>query len=313
MASAANQYQSYDFGFGVGAANREDLLDVIVNIAPWETPLFSAAPKTVARHTTHEWIEDTLQAETAFNAGRLEGADFSANTLLTRTRVANWTMIFRKDVFVSETQRAVNPAGIRDEYAYQVQIAMKEIARGIESRLFASGTTATASSAARVMRTLNDFITTNTASAAGGATDKTALDTLIEKCFIAGGVPDRVYCHPNTKSKFATALNPSNTLNYRNVAAQDARLYGNIDIYISNFGAIQLVPDRFIPTAGATTGYGRFWLIEQPKCRMAFLRPLKHVPLPPNGDSVRGMILGEMTLELFAEAAHGKAINITAG
>lgn len=305
------QFQSYDFGFGTGGKNREDLLDIIVNIAPWETPLFSAAPKTTARHTTHEWIEDTLANATAWAGGAAEGADFSGNTLLTRSRLSNWTMIFRKDVTVSETQRAVNPAGIKDEYAYQMSIAMKEIGRSIEYRLFATGASATASGAARVMKVLDDFISTNTAS--GSAMDKTLLDSLIEKCFIAGGIPDRVYCHPNTKSKFAANLGGASTVNYRNIAASDARVVGNIDVYISNFGVINLVPDRFIPTAGATTGYGRFWLIEQPKVRVAFLRPIKHVPLPPNGDSVRGMILGELTLEVMAETAHAKAINVTAG
>lgn len=311
--SASNQFQTYDFGFGTGAANREDLLDIIVNIAPWETPLFSSMGKTTTRHTTHEWIEDDLAAASTFESGRAEGDAFSANTLLTRTRVSNTTQIFRKDIEVSETQRAVNPAGIRDEYAYQVSIAMKELARGIESRLFASAAASTASGTGtpRRMKVLESFITTNTASGAAGAgATKVILDSLIEKCFIAGGVPTRVYCHPNTKSKFVADLAPVATgTNYRNIAATDSKIHGNVDVYVGNFGTIEFVPDRFIPTAGATTGYGRYWLLEQPKIRMAMLRPIKHVPLPPAGDSVRGMILGEMTLEVMANAAHAKCIN----
>lgn len=307
----SNVYSSYDFGFGTGEKNREDLLDIIVNIAPWDTPLFSTCPKTTTKHTTHEWIEDTLQSADVFSAGVQEGKAFGTpDTLLTRQRKSNWTMIFRKDIAVTETQRALNPAGIKDEYAYQVSIGMKELARGMEYRLFASGAAATASGGARVMKVLDDFITTN---AVAGQADKATVDSLMEKCYIAGGVPDRIYCHPNTKSKFVAALGPANAVNYRNIAASDARVVGNIDVYVSNFGAIQLVPDRFIPTAAATTGYGRFWLLEQPKIRVAFLRPIKHVPLPPDGDRVRGMLLGELTLEVMADAAHGKATGVTAG
>ena len=314
LAWTGNVYGSYDFGFAAGEKNREDLLDIIVNIAPWDTPLFSSMPKTTTRHTTHEWIEDTLGTAST----KIEGAVFAGDTLLTRTRKSNWTTIFGKHIVVSETQRAVNPAGVKDEYSYQVGIAMKEIARGIETALFASTASASASDAVRVMKALESFITTNTASGSEG-TAKSVLDSLIEKAYIAGGTPSRVFCHPNTKSKFAANLGiqSGNTMvNYRNIAASDARINGNVDVYISNFGMVEFVPDRFIPTASAsatTGGVGRYWLLEQPKIRAAFLRPIKHVPLPPDGDRTRGMILGELTLEVMAESAHAKCINVTAG
>lgn len=315
MAFTGNVYGSYDFGFGTGEKNREDLLDIIVNIAPWDTPLFSTCPKTTTKHTTHEWIEDTLQAASTFAGGASEGAAFSANTVLTRTRKSNWTMIFRKDIAVTETQRALNPAGIKDEYAYQVSIGMKELARAMEHRLFSQSASATASSSARVMKVLDDYITNDGGVTASGQATKATVDSLMEKVYANGGVPDRIYCHPNQKSQFVANLGAGGTSGYnlRNIAAADARIVGNIDVYVSNFGAIQLVPDRFIPTAAATTGYGRFWLLEQPKIRIAFLRPIKHVPLPPDGDRVRGMILGELTLEVMAAGAHGVCTNVTSG
>lgn len=306
--ASGNIYQTYDFGFAAGAKNREDLLDVVVNIAPFETPFFSTAPKTTTRHTTHEWIEDDLATASGTPYAYVEGQDFSAQALLTRTRKANTTQTFRKDFNVSETQRAVNPAGIKDEYSYQVGIALKELARHIETRIFASAASVTASGATRTMGNLEGFITSNTGSAAAGAATRASLDALIEKVYTSGGNPDRLYIHPNTKTAYANAFG-SSAVNYRNIAASDMRVIANIDVYQSNFNIIQLVPDRFVPSAAATTGYGRNWLVETPKIRMAFLRPIKHVPLPPNGDSTRGMVLGELTMEIMAEAAHGKIIN----
>lgn len=307
-------FQTYDFGFGAGSSNREDLLDVIVNIAPYETPFFSTCPKTTTKHTTHDWLEDSLTTASGNPYGvYFEGADFTAQAVSNRSRKTNVTQIFRKDINVSETQRTVNPAGLKDEYAYQVGIALKEIARHIETRVFASAASATgASGTVRLFKPLEGFITTNTASAAAGLATKASLDSLIEAVYIAGGNPDRLYMHPNTKSQYAAALGGS-AVNYRNIAAQDQRVVANIDVYQSNFNILQLVPDRFIPAVSVTTGYGRNWLIESAKARIAFLRPIKHVPLPPNGDSTRGMILGEMTLELMAEAAHGKVINQVTG
>ena len=54
--------------FGVGPAtnittqvgNREDLTDVIYNIAPTETPFMSNIGRTKCTSTYHEWQTDTL-------------------------------------------------------------------------------------------------------------------------------------------------------------------------------------------------------------------------------------------------------------
>lgn len=42
--------------------NREDLSDIITNISPTETPLYSMFGKATAKATYHEWIEDSLAA-----------------------------------------------------------------------------------------------------------------------------------------------------------------------------------------------------------------------------------------------------------
>src|SRR5262252_8035676 len=115
--AATNIWSTYGVGFGAGSANREDLLDLITNIDPWDTPFYSSAPKVECNHTTHEWLTDTLSATSV--AGAIEGADFSADALSNRSRLSNRTQIFRFDILVADTQRAVNPAGVRDEYEYQ--------------------------------------------------------------------------------------------------------------------------------------------------------------------------------------------------
>lgn len=50
----ASNFGTYKFGFNTGSvsgvANREDLLGMIVNIDPYETPFMTQAPKTKANH-----------------------------------------------------------------------------------------------------------------------------------------------------------------------------------------------------------------------------------------------------------------------
>lgn len=325
MAGTGNVMQSYDYGFTAGSVNREDLEDVIINIAPVEVPLFSTLGRTPVRHTTHEWLEDDLAAASAYPYSSdyaVEGADFCAQVASIPLRKLNWTQVFRKDIKVSETQRVLNPAGMRDVYQYEIEKAMKEIARHMERRFFDPDGTATgfssASSAYRKMKGLGAFIGTASTlvacnSAASTQHNKAAIDFLIEKCVIAGGNPSKIYCHPNSKTQFGNQLSGFNT---RNIAASDGRMVGNIDQYQTNFNTIEIIPDRFIPTAATATAFanatadGRWWLLDQTYLKLGVLRPLKHVPIPPAGDAVRGMVLTEATLVVKAPLAHSFEWNV---
>ena len=119
---------TYSYGFTPGSGvNREDLLDMIHNIDPWDTPLFSMSPKSKAYHVYHEWPEDTLNATST--AGAVEGADFNLGTNTKPERKVNWCQIFRADTQITNTQLSVNPAGIADTYRYQISKSLKEIKR----------------------------------------------------------------------------------------------------------------------------------------------------------------------------------------
>lgn len=321
-----NMMQVYDYGLSGGSVNREDLSDVIINIAPTETPLFSTAPRVSIKHTTHEWLEDNLTAASAapYSSSAtgygIEGADFAAQALSVPARIQNWTQIFRKDIKVSETQRAVNPAGMRDAYTYEAEKALREIGRHIETKLLEAAYTSAsgASDVYRTMKSLGVFLSAATSSGLGSAAvsahNRVILDTVIEKCFIAGGNPTKLFCHPNSKTQFANNLSG---VSLRNIAATDARVVGNIDVYMSNFNVIELIPDRFCPSGSATgsaaslggVSGGRWYLLDQPKVKIGVLRPLKHVPIPPAGDAVRGMILTELTLVVEAPLGHQMAWN----
>lgn len=311
-----------------GAKFREDVTDIVVNIAPFETPLWSSVMKVPVNHTYHEWIEDTLTTTNAAT-GLAEGHAFTASAINIRSRLGNVTEIFGKDIEVSNTVRAISMIGIDDEYMYQVEIALKEIARAIETRFFSSASTmgqGTTAAPSRTMRPLNGFITTNTVSACNVALghDKASLDQLLESIFSAGGVPDTLYCPPRSKTFYSTELagftaswnsaaGLGSPLNTRNIAAAASVLEGNIDVYRSNFNTIRLIPNRFMPTATAAfsaTSIMKVFAIESPRVQVGILRPIEHSPLPPAGDSTRGMIVGELTLKVLAEAAHGKIINL---
>jgi hypothetical protein len=308
-------YSTYRWGFKAGVGvNREDLMDAVNNIDPWDTPLFTAAPKTKAYHVYHEWPEDTLTATSS--AGVQEGLDFTLNSTTTPTRKVNWTQIFRKDVQVTNTQLVVNPAGIADMYRYEVTKGLKEIKRNVEVGAFraSGGSTTGATNAARLMKSLDDIITTNkyhsdTGAIGGGGTtgasavmDQVAFNQMLHKIYLQGGNPMDVYCSPSVKLNISdyTGANGQRGV----IQAEDSTLVDTIDVFVSDFGPQYIHMDRWVPT-GTGANAGLCFFLDRTRVKFAFLRTPKHVPIASIGDSVRGIVLSELTLEVTNEKGHG--------
>src|SRR5512139_2149474 len=140
---------SYVWGPGAGGTaivTKEDVLDLVINIDPYDTPGVTLLPKTTCNSTLHEWVTDTLDAtatatgDPASSSAGLgswpEGADFDERDVTQRARVSNCTQIFRKDIKVTNTMRALNPFGVADEYSYQIMKAAKDVARNMEVALW---------------------------------------------------------------------------------------------------------------------------------------------------------------------------------
>jgi len=280
------------------------------------------APKVQANHVYHEWLKDTLG--TVDTSGDIEGDDYAYDPTDTPTREFNITMILRQDLGVSETQRAVNPAGFKDAYAYEIQKATKRLAIKLEKVVFAATTSATGFTAtARQMKSFQDFIVTNTAFAGaktgtvpGTATTDGVLDSsdfngLLQTIYTNGGNPEQVYVSPAVKRQVSSF---TVTQQNRNIAAIDKRLVSAIDFYDSDFGLIQIVLDRWVPestntttaTASATATGGQMFFLQRSINRLAWLRPMQHFLVGKRGDSVAGIVVGEVTLEVLNEKANGR-------
>ena len=135
-------------------SQREDLANFISMITRDETPFMSSIGKTKATAIFHEWQTDSLQApgdskvsegldfilpgtNTSAVAGgspQNAGDDF-AQTGPFRSRLGNYAQINGKTIAVSGTRRAIDQAGVADEYAYQLKKRGTELRRDLESDL----------------------------------------------------------------------------------------------------------------------------------------------------------------------------------
>ena len=303
--------------------SREDLADVIYNISPQDTPIMSSIGKTKATAVYHEWQTDSLAAATTSNAA-VEGADATSATLSPTSRVGNYTQIVQKTVQVSGTLEAVDKAGRKSEKAYQLAKASAELKRDMEAIITANqAQSAGTSSAARKLGSLLSWIVTNTSKGSGTTsgvdpitsgvsvrTDGTTrtfteamLKSVVAKVFTAGGSPATLFVAPGLKQDVSS---------FAGIAAQrfvtDASpttIISAADAYLSDFGLIQIVPNRFMRTRDAL-------VLDPEYVALAYLRPFATNELAKSGDSEKTQLLAEFTLEVKNEAANGIIADLVA-
>ena len=312
-------YQTY-----TAIGQREDLSDVIYNISPTDTPFMNSIGKSKATAVNHEWQTDSLAAFNVSNA-LIEGAAGADATLSPTTRVGNYTQISGKTVKISGTLDTVNKAGRRSEKAYQLAKASSEIKRDMEAILLSNQVKAAGngSSTARTLGGLQAWLNTNTSNGVGGSagslgttarttgTDRaftsTILSTVVQSAFAAGGSPTMLLVTPAQKVVASTFTGIATR--YRDVPAnQQAQIVAAADVYVSDFGIIQIVPDRFIPN---TDNDDTAFLLDPEMAAVAYLRPFQTNELAKVGDAEVTQLLVEYTLEVKNEAAHGIISDLT--
>src|SRR6185369_1004674 len=311
---AAASGTTYDVGSWplTTAPQHEDLMDMVTIIDSFQTPMFSSMPKIRATDVVHSWAIDALDATATGSTNAAEGSAFVPSSMTTPVRLWNYTQIFRVDVQVSDRERVVRPAGIRDFYEHQVMKGFKDIARNIESRFWTIGVASaqsasgiTASSPPRMSGFLGTFGNGAifTSASASGVVLTADLVALAEKMFTNGAEPDSLWFAPRSKYQFFLASS-GNTINARNIAAVDNRLSMNVDIFESPFGQLfAVITDRFIPLTAVASG--AYYMGDRSMAKLAVLRPPQHKPMGKTGDNTQGIVLMEATLQIDHPSSWG--------
>ncbi len=299
-------YTTYD---QVGQA--EDVSDVISNITPTKTPFQSmvGTEKITARNP--EWQEDSLAA--VEDIARVEGHDPTDDTLTATTMRSNYTQIFEKTIKVSATADAIKTYGRAKESAYQVAKKMAELKRHFENTLVGLVQTASAgnSSTARRMATVWSQIaagvTTTTDSDAGtggnqaGPLTEANVLANMQLLYNAGGDFTHLMIKPGDATLVANFAYASG----RQRDFSDGRKVVNaVDLYVSPFGEVRVVLNRFIKTTDAL-------IFDPSNWKILVLRNWFRETLAKTGDNMKMMIVGEFSLKHENQSASGRITNLT--
>lgn len=288
-------------GEPVEAGNRKPAITPQI-LSPIDTPLFTMLRKVKVKNVQVEWLTDSLDQAATNAVDEGSSAVFQAAT--GRVRLSNYCQISREAYDVSDTQRAVDPAGVKDEFRYQMSKGMKQWKRDVEHELI-NGRTASAAST-RCARGIDDWLrsfSSITATVSNSATNTAQniqeddLNARLQAIWVVGGLADYVLCVPTQKraisNNFAGSANSR-----RNRSADDRAVMNVVDFYESDFGNVKILPHRWFSSAApGTRNLQRVtYAIQSDMWVLGFLRPPKNVPLAKIGSSERAMVEGEWTL-----------------
>jgi hypothetical protein len=296
------QFTTYD---AVGMA--EDVADIITTITPTKVPFQSSIGKESIDARRHDWQEDALDA-VADNA-ELEGFTASDLTLVATTLRSNYTQIFSRTIKISETEERVKKYGRKSEVAYQMAKKGAEAKRNLENTLVGlvqnqtAGTAGVARRMDSVWPQINSAVTDSNSGTPRAFSETIALSVL-SKLYTAGGEAEVMMIKPGDASIVAAFAAASGRVRDINNGTSDRTVVNAVDLYISPWGEVKVVLNRFIKTTDALFYNGDNW-------KLLTLRDWKRVPLAVTGDNEMHMLVGEFSLKHLHRSISGRATDLS--
>lgn len=306
---------------------REDLSDAENLLDVWETPFLSLiAKRGKATNVKHEWPKLSLQAANLTNR-QIEGNDgLVANVPNYANRRANYTQISTKLVSVSDTSQWVDGAANIEKISKQISYKLKELKIDKESMLLDNiAANPGAAGTARAAAGLAAFWITNTSFGASpganpilsGTTDgypttarvngvsraltEALFRTVMQACWTSGGQPKYALVGPSIKSKISETFTGIAT---RYKDADDKKITVAIDIYESDFGTVQIVPDRYVRAID-------IHFIDPDYVSVDYGQDTSQKEIARTGLSEKRLISCEYTLMVANEASGGLLTDVT--
>jgi hypothetical protein len=317
MSIVTNTFTTFD-----AKGIREDLSNIITNIAPEETPYMSNIGRESISNSLFEYQTDTLAAAAANK--QIEGDDVASFDAVTATvRLQNYAQISRKTIILSATEEVVNKAGRRSELAYQIAKRSAELKRDQEFTMLNGAVAAAGStSTARGTASLGAYVKTNVDMQTNGTnpsyttlpnsarTDgnvrtftETILKNVIQQVWTSGGAPKILMTGPVNKQRVSGFSGIASSRFNINGGEKPATLIGAVDLYVSDFGTVAVIANRFQRERDA-------WVLDPEYAKMTVLRPYQQIELAKTGDAEKRMLLVEWGHKVLAENAHGLAADL---
>ena len=299
--------------------NRESVEDEIYDISPADNPVAAMSETTTANNRVHQWQEDELAA--IRSSAAVEGADAGADTSEPTVMKSGDCQIFEEVARVTKTQEEISHYGRSSEMSYQLKKRYLQMARNEESAIAGdaggagrqTGATGNVSTARELTSIYSQadasvIVDSATSNAGGAITTVAMLETDLLAAHLAtfnhGGNPSYAITDPATGGYF-----PSMALSAgRNRDIMETNLINAVDLYVSQYGQLDVVLDRSMIQADSA-----ILLMDFEYSATPVLRPTTDIQLATTGDSDNRQVIRESTYALLNSKAVGIVDNIPAG
>jgi hypothetical protein len=255
--------------------------------------------------TTAEDLADDKVINILGNAA-LEGDDTPTARFTNRTRCGNYSQIFTASVKISGTDMASSQLGLREEMDWQKQERLRELIRDLENTVINGGQPASdpqgSASVRRTMKGLVQHLSTNLFNTgdsgfpSGTGLDEAKINYVLRQIWDnSNGNVDLIIVGGFQKRQINTFLTDARSYGPDDVTYRDL-----VSMYESDFGICRIITTRWMPQDAAL-------LVDSARVNVLPLagRNFHFKRLASSGDYECGELIGEYTVELKNEAAHG--------
>lgn len=323
--ASVTKVQTYDTPNSI----REDLSDIIYDISPTDSPFISNVGRGSCENTYFEWQVDALASPDTTNAA-LEGAAAGNANHTPTVRVGNYTQISTKVVSVSGTAQAVNMAGMKSLLAYEKAKKGKELKRDMEAIVLSNQAGATGDNSSNARKTAGlptwlitnaqanaatvsemsgsngngypDTAWTNLSTSTDVALTETMLKDAIQDVWSEGGDP-KVFMVSASHKRIASGFAGLAENRFNIASAKAIKIVATADVYLSDFGEVSIVPNRYMPANFA-------FVLDPEYAEISYLRPFKTIPIAQTGDFTKEEMVVEWGLKVKNEKAHAVIANL---
>jgi hypothetical protein len=307
----------------------EDVMQKIWDISNIPLPFTDMIGTDTSTNSYKEWTVDALQAVNTSNAV-VDGADITSNNENLGTREGNHHQISAKRVQVSHRARNVDTIGRTDELSYQIIMRQRELRRDVEAIMLTyQASRADNGTLAGLSAGLNSWIITNddrgsgatatgfssgVVAAATQGTTRTLTETLIrqaiENVYIQGGdsavlmgIPELI--RRISQYMFTSSARIATLTSDQGTSGEKATALGSVNVFVSDFGTVELIPNRLMPitNSGSGTENTELFVLDPMYLSISFLQGYMTEPLAKTGTADNRMMTVDWTLCVKNEKA----------
>lgn len=322
-------------GIPFGGLIREDVMDKIWDISRIPLPFTDMVGKSSAKQEYKEWTTDELAAPDVTNAV-VDGSDASGNNTKLGQRVGNHHQISDKVVRVSYRADASDTIGRTKELSFQLMRRQQELRRDVEAIALLNQASVADNGDAIAGKAggLPSWLETNTVNgtaggfnnstglteaytydaAAVGLTEKNVRD-VVESIYQEGGDPTKLMTVPKivrlfSEYLFTSSARVASLMSDQGKSREKATALGSVNVFVTDFGTLTMVPNRLQQTYSATTTAADVFILDPEYLSLCYLKGYRTDTLAKTGLAENRQMSVDWSLIVNTEKAHGIIANV---